>query len=39
MVIYLFKRDNFPFGKKFKFPIEFELKIQEGNYIGIWFEF
>jgi hypothetical protein len=24
-----FKRNNFPFGKKFKFPTEFELKIQK----------
>jgi hypothetical protein len=26
-----FKRSNFPFGKKIKFPIEFELKILEQN--------
>jgi hypothetical protein len=27
MVADKFKRNNFPFGKKFKFPTEFELKI------------
>jgi hypothetical protein len=34
-----FKRNNFPFGKKFKFPTDIELKIQEANLIWIWFEF
>jgi hypothetical protein len=28
-----FKRNNFPFGKKFKFPTDIELKIQEANLI------
>jgi hypothetical protein len=28
-----FKRNNFPFGKDFKFPLEFELKIQEVIHI------
>jgi hypothetical protein len=28
-----FKRRNFNFGKEFKFPTEFELKIQEGKQI------
>jgi hypothetical protein len=28
-----FKRDNFTFGKKFKFSTEFELKNWEVNYI------
>jgi hypothetical protein len=31
-VTYNLKRDNFTFGKKFKFLTEFELKIQEVNY-------
>jgi hypothetical protein len=30
-VIDEFKRNHFPFVKKFKFPIEFELKIQEAK--------
>jgi hypothetical protein len=34
-----FKRDNFTFGKMFKFPTEFELKIWELNCIWIWFKF
>jgi hypothetical protein len=28
-----FKRNNFPSGKKFKFPTNFELKIQEANLL------
>jgi hypothetical protein len=28
-----FKRNNFPFGKKFNFPTDFELKIQEANLL------
>jgi hypothetical protein len=28
-----FKRTNFPFGKKFKFQMDLELKIQEANLI------
>jgi hypothetical protein len=34
-----FKRNNFPSGKKFKFPTKCELQIQETNPIWIWFEF
>jgi hypothetical protein len=26
------QKNKFPFGKKFKFPTEFELKIQEANH-------
>jgi hypothetical protein len=33
------KKNNFPFGKKLKFQMYFELKIQEANQILIWFEF
>jgi hypothetical protein len=28
-----FKRNNFPFGKKFRFPTDFELKIHEANLL------
>jgi hypothetical protein len=28
-----FKRNNFPFGKKFKFLTDIELKIQQGNLL------
>jgi hypothetical protein len=31
--VVIFKRNNFPFGKKFKFPTDFELKIQEANLL------
>jgi hypothetical protein len=31
MVVDKFKRNIFPFGKKFKFLAEFELKIQEAK--------
>jgi hypothetical protein len=34
-----FKRNNFAFGKKFKFPTKFVLKIQEAKQGWIWFEF
>jgi hypothetical protein len=34
-----FKRNNFPFGKKFKFPTEFELQIQELNCIEFGLNF
>jgi hypothetical protein len=34
-----FKRNNFPFGKNFKFSTEFKLKIQEAIPIWIWCEF
>jgi hypothetical protein len=34
-----FRRNNFPFGKKFKFLTELELKIQESKQNWIWFEF
>jgi hypothetical protein len=34
-----FKRDNFYFRKKFKFPMEFELKIQGAKQSLIWFKF
>jgi hypothetical protein len=33
MVVEYFTRNNSPFGKKFKFTKEFELKIQEGKQI------
>jgi hypothetical protein len=39
MAEYKFKRSNFPFGKEFKFPIEFEVKIKEANLLSKWFEF
>jgi hypothetical protein len=28
-----FKRNNFPFGKKFKFPTDIELKIQKAKLL------
>jgi hypothetical protein len=31
MVVEYLKRNNFPFGKKFKFPIQFELKFQDAK--------
>jgi hypothetical protein len=33
MVVEYFTRNNSPFGKEFKFPTKFELKIQEGKQI------
>jgi hypothetical protein len=33
------KKNNFPFGMKFKFQKDFELQIQEVYKIWIWFEF
>jgi hypothetical protein len=32
-VVDKFKRNNFTFGKEFKFPTKFQLKIQELNYV------
>jgi hypothetical protein len=29
MAVHNFRRNNFPFGKKFKFHLDFELNIQE----------
>jgi hypothetical protein len=31
--------NNIPFGSKFKFETEFELKFQEANYFRIWAKF
>jgi hypothetical protein len=33
-----YKRNNFLFGRNFKFPSKFELKIQEFDYIRHWLE-
>jgi hypothetical protein len=30
-VVDILKRNNFPFGEKFKFLMDFEIKIQETN--------
>jgi hypothetical protein len=38
-VVDKFKRNNFPFGKKFKFPTEFDLKFRKQKQVAFGLNF